>query len=44
MNIKSFANLLKKFQLYRLLLNFLFYLTPNIYYPRVLLVCNSDYT
>ena len=33
MNIKSFAKLLKKFQLNRPFLNFLFYLSPNVYNP-----------
>ena len=31
MNIKSFAKVLKKFQLNRSFLNFLFYLSPNVY-------------
>ena len=44
MSIKSFANILKKFQLNRLLLDFLLYLSPNVYDSRVLLVSNCDYT
>ena len=35
------ANVLKKLQLYGLLLDFLLYLTPNIYDIGVLLICNG---
>ena len=43
MSTKSFAKVSKKFKLNRFLLNFLFYFSPNVYYSRILLVCDCDY-
>lgn len=42
MSILSGAKVLKKFQLHRLFLNFLFYFTPNIDDIGILLVCYRD--